>query len=80
MSRATIRPSVHISLDSDSTAVGQQIAMDILADEKLTAQEKALELTEAVLSIVLNSQLESATEQIYGIARFVVDTSGVRMQ
>jgi hypothetical protein len=78
MSRLTLNLPVYVETDSDGSAVGRSIALDILSDEKLTREQKSQELAESILAILLNDSTSDAAEQVYGIVDFLVETSSIK--
>ena len=78
MSRLTLNLPVYIETDSDGSAVGRSIALDILSDVKLTREQKSQELAESIMAILLNDSTSDAAEQVYGIVDFLVETSSIK--
>lgn len=80
MSRLTLNLPVFVETDSDGSAVGRSIALDILSDVKLTRAQSSQELVESILAILLNDSTSDAAEQVYGIVDLLVETTSVRAE
>lgn len=79
MNRATIKPSIYIKTEGQGVATGQAFTMDALLEDGLSLQEKAHEITEALIGAVLNGPLDGAVEQIYGSVVALLEFRAMKM-